>query len=539
MGEQQRSHHWWQTGVVYEVYVRSFQDSDGDGIGDLAGLRQRLDYLQWLGVDILWLTPIYPSPMVELGYDIADYTDVEPLFGSLAEFDALLADAHARGMHLVLDIAPNHSSDRHPWFIESRSSRSNPKADWYLWRDPAPGGGPPNNWLSAFGGQSAWELEPRRGQYYYHAFMKEQPDLNWRNPEVERALFDALRFWLKRGVDGFRIDVIWHLLKDAEFRDNPPNPDYDPRSMPSNDAQRALYNTDRYEVVELVQRMRAVLKEFDASRLMIGELYHSPERLVRFYGESAGGAQMPHNQMLVLLPWKAEVLRDAIERYLAAIPEDCWPNWVLSNHDKPRIATRVGRPAQARVARMLLCTLFGTPTLYYGDELGMENVPIPPERLRDPFEKLDPGRGQGRDPQRTPMQWEAGAPNAGFTRGEPWLPLSEDWREVNVEVQREQPGSMLLLTRQLLQLRRAEPAFSVGRHRMVLNEGPVLAYRREHAQGSFLVALNLSRDYVQLVPPRDWERLQPVLSTLGPVAGSEVRDTLQLRPDEGLILRKC
>jgi alpha-glucosidase len=290
--------------------------------------------------------------------------------------------------------------------------------------------------------------------------------------------------------------------------------------------------------VELVQRMRAVLKEFDASRLMIGELYHSPERLVRFYGESAGGAQMPHNQMLVLLPWKAEVLRDAIERYLAAIPEDCWPNCVLSNHDKPRIATRVGRPAQARVARMLLCTLFGTPTLYYGDELGMENVPIPPGRLRDPFEQLDPGRGQGRDPQRTPMPWEPGAPHAGFTEGEPWLPLGEDWREVNVEVQRARPDSMLHLTRTLLALRRAEPAFSVGRHRLVLNEGPVLAYRREHESGSFLVALNLSREYTALAPPRGWDLLQPVLSTLGPLPPGELRGPVQLRPDEGLILRK-
>ncbi len=539
MSEPRTSHHWWQTGVIYEVYVRSFQDSDGDGIGDLEGLRSRLDYLEWLGVDILWLTPIYPSPMVEFGYDIANYTDVEPLFGSLAGFDALLADAHGRGMKVVLDIAPNHSSDQHPWFVESRSSRTNPKADWYLWRDPGPDGGPPNNWLSAFGGKSAWEFEPRRGQYYYHAFMREQPDLNWRNPEVEGAIFDALRFWLKRGVDGFRIDVIWHLLKDAEFRDNPPNPDYDPKSMPSNDAQRALYNTDRPEVVDIVERTRGVLREFGEDRLIIGELYHSPERMVRFYGEAAGGAQMPHNQMLVLLPWKADGLRDAIEKYLASIPEDCWPNWVLSNHDKPRIATRVGRPAQARVARMLLCTLFGTPTLYYGDELGLENVPIPPELLQDPFEKLDPGRGQGRDGQRTPMPWQPDAPHAGFTTGKPWLPLGQDWREVNVEVQRNNPDSILNLTRELLQLRRGEAAFTLGRHRLVLNEGPVLAYRREHENKGFLVALNLSRDFASLELPHGWRALEPVLSTLGAVTSGEVRGTLRLRPDEGLILRRA
>jgi alpha-glucosidase len=530
--------HWWQTGVIYEAYVRSFQDTNGDGIGDLAGVRKRLDYLQWLGIDILWLTPIYTSPMVEFGYDIADYVKVDPSFGTMEEFDALLKDAHARKIRVVLDIAPNHTSDQHPWFKESRSSRDNPKADWYLWRDPGPDGGPPNNWLSAFGGKSAWEWEEKRKQFYYHAFMKEQPDLNWRNPEVEKAFYECMRFWLKKGVDGFRIDVIWHLLKDDKFRDNPKNPGYDPGKDPSNDQQRYLYNADRPEVIDLIVRMRDVLQEFDGERLMIGELYHSSDRIMNYYGEKGEGAQVPHNQVLILLPWKADELRDSIEKYLGSLPDHTWPNWVLSNHDKPRIATRAGNQEQARVARMLLLTLKGTPTLYYGDELGMENVPLKPDQIKDPFEKLDPGRGQGRDGQRTPMQWDR-SKHAGFTTGEPWLPVADNYRDVNVEAQKDDPESMLSLTRAILELRRKEPALHVGEHRMLLNDGPIIAYRREHEKTGFLIALNLSRDYAELELPHGYKRLLPVLTTVrGGLPREEVRDKLLLEPNEGLILRR-
>jgi alpha-glucosidase len=529
--------HWWQTGVIYEAYLRSFQDTNGDGIGDLGGVRKRLDYLQWLGIDILWLTPLYRSPMLEFGYDISDYIDVDPSFGTLAEFDLLLKEAHERGLRVVLDIAPNHTSDQHAWFKESRSSRDNPKADWYLWRDPGPDGGPPNNWLSAFGGKSAWEWDETRKQFYYHAFMKEQPDLNWRNPEVENAFFECLRFWLRKGVDGFRIDVIWHLLKDDKFRDNPPNHNYDPKKDPSNDQQLYLYNADRPEVIDLVVRMRDVLQEFDGERLMIGELYHSTDRIVNYYGAEGEGAQVPHNQMLILLPWQADALRDAIEKYLGSLPEHTWPNWVLSNHDKPRIATRAGSQAQARVARMLLLTLQGTPTLYYGDELGMENEPLPPDKIIDPFEKLDPGRGQGRDQQRTPMQWDR-SKHAGFTTGEPWLPVAHNYRDVNVEMQRDDPHSMLSLTRAILTLRRKEPALHLGEHRMVLNEGPVIAYRREHESACFLVALNLSRDYAELELPHSYRHLRPELTTIEGKLPNDVRDKLLLRPNEGLILRR-
>src|SRR5687767_260463 len=262
MSDKNLNYLWWQTGVVYQIYPRSYQDSNGDGVGDLPGITQRLDYLSdTLGVDAVWLSPIYPSPMHDFGYDVANYTDIHPLFGSLEDFDRLLEETHQRGMKMILDLVPNHTSNEHPWFLESRSSRDNPKRDWYLWRDPAPGGGPPTNWLANFGG-SAWEYDERTGQFYYHAFLVEQPDLNWRNPEVRAAMHDALRCWLERGVDGFRVDVIWQMIKDDQYRDNPPNPDYRPGDPPWSEQDR-LYTADRPEVIEIVRRMRAVLDEYD------------------------------------------------------------------------------------------------------------------------------------------------------------------------------------------------------------------------------------------------------------------------------------
>jgi alpha-glucosidase len=353
-----RQHEWWQSGIIYQVYPRSFQDSNGDGVGDLPGVLSRLDYLSWLGVDAIWLSPIYPSPMADFGYDISDYTDVDPLFGTLADFDRLVDEAHRRRMKVVLDFVPNHTSDEHPWFQESRSSRDNPRRDWYIWHDPAPGGGPPNNWLSNFGGE-AWQFDEQTGQFYYHAFLKEQPDLNWRNPEVQQAMLDVLRFWLDRGVDGFRVDVIWHIVKDDQFRDNLPDPAYTPNLAPHRKLL-ATYNTDRPEVHDIIGCMRAVLDEY-SERMMVGEIYLPLERLVTYYGAQGSGVHLPFNFQLIELPWHARAVADAIDRYEAQLPSYGWPNWVLGNHDNPRIATRVG-DAQARLAALLLITLRGTPT---------------------------------------------------------------------------------------------------------------------------------------------------------------------------------
>ncbi|MDB5296454.1 MAG: malL [Phycisphaerales bacterium] len=485
------THEWWQSGIVYQVYPRSFQDGNGDGVGDLAGVIDRLDHLQWLGVDAVWLSPIYPSPMADFGYDVSDYCDVHPLFGDLATFDRLLAEAHRRGLKVILDFVPNHTSDEHPWFAESRSSRTSPKRDWYIWRDPAPGGGPPNNWLSTFGGP-AWTLDPASGQYYFHAFLTKQPDVNWRNPALREAMHDVLRFWLDRGVDGFRVDVIYHIVKDDQFRDNPRNPAYRPGQNPHHE-YLATYITDRPEVHDVIAGMRRVVDAYP-SRMMVGEVYLPVERLVTYYGEGGAGVHMPFNFQLVTMPWNARAVAEAIDHYEGSLPSYGWPNWVLGNHDNPRVASRVGRP-QARVAAVLLLTLRGTPTLYYGDEIGMTDVPILADQVQDPFEKNVPGLGLGRDPERTPMQWDA-SPNAGFAppAARPWLPVAADHAAVNVEVQRNDPASLLSLYRRLIAVRRAEPALAVGSYRPVPAEGDVVAYVRRDLDAAggraFLVVLN-------------------------------------------------
>ncbi len=303
---------WWMKGVVYQVYPRSFQDSDGDGIGDLAGIRRRLDYLKWLGIDALWISPIYPSPMKDFGYDISDYCGVDVTFGTLADFDALIGEAHALGLKLILDFVPNHTSDQHPWFVESRASRTSPKRDWYIWRDPRPDGGPPNNWISNFGG-SAWQFDEASGQYYYHAFLREQPDLNWRNAGVRAAMHDVLRFWLDRGVDGFRVDVIWHLIKDDQFRDNPPNPGYR-EGQPDIDRLQQVYSADRPEVHEVIAGLRGVLNEYE-DRVLIGEIYLPIERLVTYYGKDLSGAQLPFNFQLLHSAWDAPHIAGMIGEY--------------------------------------------------------------------------------------------------------------------------------------------------------------------------------------------------------------------------------
>ncbi len=525
------THAWWQRGVVYQVYPRSFQDSNGDGVGDLAGIRSRLDYLQWLGIDAVWISPIYPSPMADFGYDVADYKAVHPLFGTLREFEELLADAHRRGLKLILDLVPNHTSEQHPWFLEARSSRESPKRDWYLWRDPAPDGGLPNNWLSVFGG-SAWEWDAPSGQYYYHAFLKQQPDLNWRNPAVRRAVYEAMSFWLDKGIDGFRVDVLWHLIKDARFRDNPQNPDYQPGDSPYT-SLLPVYSTDQPEVHQIVGEMRELLDSY-GERVLIGEIYLPIGRLVAYYGSDGAGAHLPFNFQLITLPWNARLISAAVSEYEAALPAHGWPNWVLGNHDQHRIASRVGL-AQARVAAMLLLTLRGTPTLYYGDEIGMRDGVILPEQVQDPQEKNVPGLGLGRDPERTPMQWTAG-PSAGFTTGAPWLPLAIDAARTNVEREKDDPGSMLTLYRRLLALRRAEAALSVGSFAPVPGPDEWIAYLRQAGGRRFLVALNLGHrpGLLSLEHLRCCGRV--ALATDASREGERVEERLVLTGDDGVVV---
>jgi alpha-glucosidase len=484
---------WWQSAVVYQIYPRSFQDSNGDGIGDLAGIAERIDYLEWLGIDAVWISPFFPSPMADFGYDISDYVGIDPMFGTLADFDRLVAALHARNIRVILDFVPNHTSDQHPWFQESRRSRDNPKRDWYIWRDPKPDGGPPNNWISMATGRNAWQFDPATGQYYLHSFLVEQPDLDWSNPGVRHAMHDVLRFWLARGVDGFRVDMLWYLAKDPEYRDNPINPNFIESDPPFKKLIQR-YNADQPAILEIVTELRRVLDEYPGDRLLVGELSLPLPRLMVYYGPDLTAVHLPFNFALLWAAWTragwtVANLSRLIGEYEAALPKGAWPNWVVGNHDQPRVATRIG-PAQARVAMVLLLTLRGTPTLYYADELGHQSVEIPPDRVRDPFGINMPGGSQGRDPVRTPMPWD-GSANGGFTSGEPWLPLAPNAAAISVEAQKADPGSMLSLTHALLALRRREPALALGDWALLPVGGEALAYTRRWKDRSFFIVLDL------------------------------------------------
>jgi alpha-glucosidase len=534
---QQTDPRWWQTGVVYEIYPRSFADADGDGTGDLAGIASKLDYLAWLGVDAIWIAPFYPSPMKDFGYDVADYRNVDPLFGSLADFDALLAGAHDRGLRVLIDYVPNHTSDRHPWFAESRSSRTSPKREWYVWRDAKPDGGPPNNWISMFGGPS-WEWDETTGQYYLHTFLREQPDLNWRNPETREAMFDVARWWLDRGVDGFRIDVAPMVMKDPELRDNPPNP-----SPTASDVARLgewitqLHDNDHAhpDMHELYRSFRTLLDSYPGDRVSIGELHHPDYDVwARYYGERQDEIHVPFNFHLTYAAWNADAVRAAIEGVQGSLPPGAWASWVLGNHDHPRFASpsRAGRD-QAKVGMLLLLTLRGSPTIYYGEEIGMVDVPVATEDARDPVERREPGRG--RDPERTPMQWDAG-PNAGFAPADatPWLPLAPDADRVNVAEQAEDPDSLLTLTRRLLRMRREHPVLRVGDFEPFgRTPDGTYAFRRVSGDGLLTVVLNLT-DEPRAIPDVGPGRV--LIGTGRDREGASVDATVELGPNEALVV---
>jgi alpha-glucosidase len=535
---------WWQTGVIYQIYPRSFQDTTGNGVGDLGGILARLDYLSdTLGIDAIWLSPFYPSPMADFGYDVADYTGVDPLFGDLATFDELVAQGHRRGLKVIIDLVPNHTSNQHPWFLESRSSRDNPRRDWYVWADPKPGGGLPNNWLSVFGGP-AWEWDEKTGQYYLHSFLKEQPDLNWRNPEVKAAMFDVVRFWLERGVDGFRIDVAHLIMKDPGLRDNPPNPrpgKTQHKAMGDYDSLLHVHDKDHADVHGVYREFRQLLDEYSAGRprVSIGEVHiFDWPQWASYYGDPESGRgelHMPFNFQLLGIPWQAREIRQVVDALEAVLPPGAWPNYVLGNHDEPRLATRYGKD-QARVAAMLLLTLRGTPTLYYGDEIGMADVLIPPDRQQDPWGIRVPGLG--RDPCRTPMQWSP-APNAGFSAPQSpglWLPVAPDYRQVNVERELADPASTLNLYRRLLAYRRATPALQHGDYQPVdgVPEN-CFVYLRQAGDQQVLVALNFAAHDQQVSLPHPANG-SIVLSTFLDREEEAGAGELLLRAHEGVLL---
>ncbi len=515
---------WWRDGVIYQIYPRSFMDANDDGVGDLEGVRRRLDHLAWLGVDGIWLSPCFPSPMADFGYDVSDYCDIDPIFGNLKDFDRLLADAHSRGIRIILDLVPNHTSDRHSWFQAARRSKDDPKRDWYLWRDPKPDGSPPNNWTSVFGGP-AWELDPQTGQYYLHTFLKEQPDLNWRNPEVAAAMHDVVRFWFDRGVDGFRIDVIHAIAKDPELRDNPV----------VNGVQERLHSENHPDVHHMLRALRRLADDYD-ERMLVGEVYlMDPAKVATYYG-AGDELHLAFNFSFMHAPWDAGAFRAQVERFATLVPEHGWPDHVLSSHDARRHASRYNHAtlgeARCRLAALMLLTLRGTPFLYYGEEIGMRNVEIPEDAMQDPLARtLSPQLC--RDGERTPMQWQPG-PGAGFTGGSPWLPFGDDAETRNVSRQMEDPASLLHLYRNAIALRRRNPVLQRGSFQPLDSAEQVFAFERRDGANRALIALNFGATSVN--PRLPAASVQGGLRTDARLPLPDDAASLELRPCEGAVL---
>lgn len=522
---------WWQGGVVYQVYPRSFLDTDGDGVGDLEGVIERLDHLEWLGVDAVWLNPIHPSPNADWGYDVSDYLGVHPELGDLGTVDRLVAEAGRRRIRVLLDLVPNHTSDRHPWFLDARSSRRARHRPWYVWADPGPDGSAPNNWLSTFGGP-AWTLHERTGQFYLHNFLPQQPDLNWWEEEVREEFDRILRWWLDRGVAGFRIDVAHGIVKDRELRDNPPPSDEDPPWFAPH-GQRPVYNMNRPEVHDLLRRWRRIADAYDPPRVLIGETWVPDARaLAPFYGEGDDELHMGFSFGFALGDLGAERLRALVEASEESLPAGAWPAWAGSNHDIGRFATRWcrGDEALARCALLMLLTLRGTPFLYYGDEIGMTEVDVPGERLRDPVGIRGWPDRPGRDRARTPMQW-TGEGNGGFTAPgvEPWLPVG-DARARNVADQRLDPGSMLHLCRDLIRLRRETDDLRLGPYASLDAPSGVWAWRRGRGH---VVAVNLSGREASVACGEG----RVLIGTDRARDAERVRGGARLRPREAMVIR--
>ncbi|MGH9246264.1 MAG: alpha-amylase family glycosyl hydrolase [Acidimicrobiales bacterium] len=506
---------WWKAAVVYQIYPRSFADRNGDGVGDLPGILDHLDHLAWLGVDAVWLSPVYPSPMADFGYDVADYCDVDPVFGTVADFDDLVAAAHRRHIRVLLDWVPNHTSSEHPWFEESRADRQSPKRDWYIWRDPRPDGALPNNWIGAFTGGSAWTHDPATGQYYLHQFLPEQPDLNWGNPEVVAAMHDVLRFWLDRGVDGFRIDVVHALGKHPDLPD-------DPDDVVHQGIAHSTVN-DTTGTHDLLRDMRRLVDGYRGDRVLVGEVYLlDTTKVARYYGRG-DELHLAFNFPPLYTPWSATHWRTQIEKAQAEFgPIGAWPTWVLSNHDNVRHRTRYGREARARAAAVLLLTLRGTPFLYAGEELGLEDAVVPPDRV------VDPG---GRDGCRAPLPWTA-APPHGWP-ADPWLPFPPDPSVRNVETQRSDRTSILHLYRRLLAARRASEALRLGELTLLDTPSAVVGYERVAGDNRRFVLVNFGSEPV---PMSGGASAGATVEVASDGIGEGEPFTGTLRPDQAVIL---
>jgi len=517
---------WWRDGVIYQIYPRSFADSNNNGLGDLPGIISKLDYLQDLGIDALWLSPIYPSPDKDFGYDVSDYMDIDPRFGSLADFDLLLSEAHRRGIRIILDLVLNHTSNQHTWFLESRSSRKNPKTDWYIWKDRIP-----NNWQSIFGGR-AWEYVPERNQYYYHMFAPEQPDLNWRNPDVRAAMMNVFRFWLERGVNGFRLDVFNTYFKDNQLRDNPKKP-----GLRAFDRQNHIYDFDRPELIGVLQDIRGVLDEYDDCYAVGETFFATREKLINYTGEDKLHAAFNFDFTRSKFN-PAHLIKSVQARERLFRQHKIWPTYVLGNHDVLRTATRHTKnedDARVKVMMALLLTLRGTPYLYYGEEIGMRDISLKHSEILDPPGKKYWPFYKGRDGCRSPMQWKA-SENAGFSKVRPWLPPHPNYVQRNVENQQADPRSMLNFTRQLIQLRREFPALHHGDFNLITEKPKdVLVYKRESDEQTILVSLNFKNRLFRLksLPSKNWE----LLFSTERESGSDLCEEISLFPYEVLVLK--
>lgn len=489
----QEKYLWWKHGVIYQIYPRSFCDSNGDGIGDIRGIISKLDYLLTLGIDGIWLSPIYTSPMKDMGYDISDYRSINPEFGTIEDFQLLLREAHKRKIHVIMDLVINHTSDQHPWFLEARSSKESKKHDWYIWKDKGKKKYP-NNWMAAFGGH-AWKWDEDLQQYYLHLFLEEQPDLNWRNPQVKKAVFSDIRYWLDMGVDGFRLDVINYIIKDDEFRNNPyGNFSGYPRR---HDLQLHRYDRNQEETHAILKQFRRLLDKYDKT-MSVGEIYPNegrmePEITASYLGSGNDELHMAFNFSTIYAKFSAASFRKILSRWYAALPAEGWPCHVMSNHDHPRSMNRIagGSAARAKILAALLLTQRGTPFIYYGEEIGMQDVKIPKKRLADPVGIRYWPFYKGRDPERTPMQWSDFS-NAGFSEAEPWLPISEDFARINVSRQDHDQSSLLNFYRRLILLRKNEEALNSGDFKIADAGRDILAYYRTGADSMFFIALNFS-----------------------------------------------
>ncbi len=529
---------WSTNDTVYQVYPLSFKDTNEDGKGDLKGIIEKFDYLKKiLQVNAIWLCPVYKSPMKDFGYDISDYYKIDPIFGNIKIFEKFVKEAHKHGIKILMDFVPNHTSDQHPWFVESKSSLKNPKRDWYIWHKPKPDGSPPNNWLSRFGG-SAWTLDKRTNQYYLHTFLECQPDLNWRNKQVQKEMEKIMKFWLAKGVDGFRLDAVYHIIKDDKFRDNPVNPKYIPGHDDPYRQFLNVYDRGRPETLEILNKFCSIVGQYK-NKFLVSEVFYKTKmaEMKMYYKLCQQGLHAPFNFNFIRLPWNAWAYRSFLDNYEENLDAGDCANYVLGNHDRPRVASRLESRKKARLFAMLQLTLKGMPFIYYGEEIGMSDVPIKKDEQLDPWGKNVPGFDLGRDPHRTPMQWSS-QKYAGFSKVKPWLPVARNYLIFNVKKELADTKSILSLYKKLISFRKKSQAILQGvYYSLDIRTKDLLAYIRESEKEKVLVLLNFASRRKKISLP--FSSAELICNTyLTKKQGQPINlNKLYLRPYEGYLIK--